>query len=47
MTHDKKSLNGEINCTLLSQCGQPHTDVTLSPDEVSAALDIYRDLLHI
>ncbi len=47
MTHDKKSLYGEINCTLLSQCGQPRTDVTLSPDEVSAALDIYRDLLHI
>ncbi len=47
MAHDKKSRSGEINCTLLSRCGQFHTDVTVSPDEMTAALDIYRDLLHI
>ncbi|MBQ3961475.1 MAG: 3-dehydroquinate synthase [Muribaculaceae bacterium] len=47
MTHDKKSRNGEINCALLSICGQVHCDATISPDHMKEALDIYRDLMHI
>ena len=47
MTHDKKSREGEINCSLLSACGQTHCDVSISHDHMKEALDIYRDLMHI
>ena len=47
MSHDKKSHDGEINCSLLSACGQVHCDVAISHDHMKEALDIYRDLMHI
>lgn len=47
MAHDKKSLSGEINCTLLADCGNYKTDVSISPEDMKAALDIYCDLLHL
>ena len=47
MRHDKKSYNGEINCTLLKACGEPLIDNTISDDDIKAALDIYRDLMGI
>ena len=47
MTRDKKSHNGEINCSLLSACGQVHCDEVISLDHMKEALDIYRDLMHI
>lgn len=47
MRHDKKSRDGEITCTLLSAIGDYHIDQTVSTDDVTAALDILRDLLGI
>lgn len=47
MRHDKKSRHGEINCTLLRQCGDVALDVTVSDDDMKAAIDIYRDLMGI
>lgn len=47
MQHDKKSHNGEINCTLLAGCGNIHIDQTISQDEMESALDIFRDLMGI
>lgn len=47
MHHDKKSENGEIDCTLLRACGDVVTGVKVSDDDMQAALDIYRDLMHI
>lgn len=47
MRHDKKSLNGEINCTLLKECGNPTINNTINEDDLKAALDIYRDLMGI
>ncbi len=47
MHHDKKSMNGEINCTLLNSCGNVNTGNTIDPSDMKAALDIYRDLMHI
>ncbi|MBR1803324.1 MAG: 3-dehydroquinate synthase [Muribaculaceae bacterium] len=47
MHSDKKSHCGEINCTLLRQCGDPTIDNTVTDDDMQAALDIYRDLLGI
>ena len=47
MQHDKKSRNGEINCTLLRQCGDPVIDNVVSDDDMQTALDIYRDLMGI
>lgn len=47
MRHDKKSRHGEINCTLLRQCGDVALDVTVSVDDMKAAIDIYRDLMGI
>ena len=47
MSHDKKSRDGEITCTLLSAIGDYHIDQTVTPDDVTAALDILRDLLGI
>ena len=45
MRHDKKSRDGEITCTLLTHIGDYRIDQTVSPDDVTAALDILRDLL--
>lgn len=47
MQHDKKSRNGEINCTLLAGCGQIHIDQTIPQSEMESALDIFRDLMGI
>lgn len=47
MRHDKKSHNGEINCTLLKDCGSPVINNTINEDDLKAALDIYRDLMEI
>lgn len=45
MRHDKKSLRGEINCSLLADVGDLRLGSTMSDDDVTAALDIYRDML--
>ena len=45
MRHDKKSHDGEITCTLLSAIGDYHINQTLTPGDVTAALDILRDHL--
>lgn len=46
MSHDKKNASPDaINFTLLSDVGQPQIDCTATPDQIRAALDIYRDLL--
>ena len=47
MRHDKKTIDGEINCTLLSTCGNPKINNTITTDNIKAALDIYRDLMGI
>ena len=47
MRHDKKSRDGEITCTLLAAIGDYRIDQTVTPDDVTAALDILRDLLGI
>lgn len=47
MRHDKKSLEGEINCTLLAACGDVRLDQAVDADEMKTALDIFRDLFHI
>lgn len=47
MRHDKKSHDGEITCTLLTTIGDYCIDQTVTPDDVTAALDILRDLLGI
>ena len=46
MRHDKKSLHGEINCTLLTDIAQPSINNAVSPDDMRAALDIFRDMTH-
>ncbi len=47
MRHDKKSHGGELTCSLLSAIGDYHIDQTVTPDDVTAALDILRDLLGV
>lgn len=47
MRHDKKSHDGEISCTLLTAIGDYRLDQSVTPDDVTAALDILRDLLGI
>ena len=47
MRHDKKSRDGEITCTLLAAIGDYRIDQTVTPDDVTAALDILRDLLGV
>ncbi len=45
MSHDKKNASPDaINFTLLSDVGIAHIDQTATPDEIKAALDIFRDL---
>ncbi len=45
MRHDKKSRAGEITCTLLTTIGDYRIDQTITPDDITAALDILRDHL--
>ena len=45
MSHDKKSRDGEITCTLLATIGDYRIDQTVTTDEVTTALDILRDHL--
>lgn len=45
MRHDKKSRQGEVNCTLLRHIGAPVIDNTIVPDDMTTALDITRDYL--
>ena len=45
MRHDKKSRDGEISCTLLTAIGDYRINHTVSPDDMTAALDILRDHL--
>lgn len=48
MRQDKKNVSADsINFTLLKGVGDPVTDNTASADEIGAALDIYRDLMHL
>lgn len=47
MKHDKKSRHGELNFTLLKGIGEIEIDCEVSEEDVKAALDIYRDFLHI
>ena len=47
MRHDKKSHDGEITCTLLGSIGDYRINQIVTPDDVTAALDILRDLLGI
>ena len=47
MRHDKKSRAGEITCTLLAAVGDYRTGLTVTDDDITAALDILRDLLGI
>lgn len=45
MSHDKKNATPDaINFTLLSDVGIAHINQTATPDEIKAALDIFRDL---
>lgn len=43
MRHDKKSRQGEINCTLLRHIGDPVIDNPITDDDIKTALDIMRD----
>lgn len=46
MQHDKKNDSPDhINFTLLHHAGQAVTDVTIDVDKITAALDIYRDMM--
>ena len=47
MRHDKKSRDGEISCTLLAAIGDYRINQTVTPDDVTAALDILRDHLGV
>ncbi|MGM9804196.1 MAG: 3-dehydroquinate synthase [Muribaculaceae bacterium] len=47
MKHDKKSRQGEINCTLLGAPGDIRIDCIINDDTMKEAFDIYRDLMHI
>lgn len=48
MRHDKKNAGRDaINFTLLRNVGDYIIDCTATADEICAALDIYRDLMHV
>jgi len=48
MHHDKKNeVPSIISCTLLHDFGRPEVKVPVTDGEMTAALDIYRDLLHL
>ena len=43
MTHDKKNTAGTINFTLLGDIGDIHINQTATEEEISEALDFYRE----
>lgn len=46
MRHDKKNRDSsEINFTLLRSVGDPTVNISVTPDQITASLDIARDLL--
>lgn len=47
MRHDKKSIAGEYNFSLLRAPGDVVTGCCVEEEKVKSALDIYRDLMHI
>lgn len=47
MRHDKKSESGEFNFSLLRAIGKVETGCIVASEKVEAALDVYRDLMHI
>ena len=48
MRHDKKNPSPDsISFTLLKDIGQPVCGCVVSEEKIEAALDIYRDLMHI
>lgn len=48
MRKDKKNKgDGKISFTLLTDVGQAQTDCACSEERIEAALDIYRDLMHL
>lgn len=48
MRHDKKNAgDGTISFTLLKAPGEVDVNCTATPQEIAAALDIFRDLMHI
>lgn len=48
MAHDKKNTApGQFAFTLLKDIGAPQVNTPVTPDQVTAALDIYRDLMGI
>ena len=47
MSHDKKSYHGEITCTLLTTIGDYRIDQKINPEDMTAALDILRDLMGV
>lgn len=48
MGHDKKNEStGQVNFTLLKDIGSVECGVTIPHDDIMAALDIYRDLMHL
>lgn len=47
MRHDKKSREGEINCTLLKEYGNFTVDNTIDEESLESALDILRDLMGV
>lgn len=48
MRHDKKNDSAnEINFTMLKNVGDIHIDCISTEDDIKAALDIYRDFMHI
>lgn len=47
MTHDKKNEAGDIHCSLLKNVGDVALNHTTNKDQITVALDIYRDLMGI
>ena len=48
MGHDKKNeVAGNVNFTLLKSIGEPVCGNNISTDDITAALDIYRDVMHL
>ncbi len=48
MGHDKKNeKSGSVNFTLLRSIGDPKWDNNVTSDDIKAALDIYRDVMHL
>ncbi|MDE6629545.1 MAG: HAD hydrolase-like protein [Muribaculaceae bacterium] len=47
MHHDKKNTGADISCVLLRALGEPVPGQSVSDADMTAALDIYRDLLHL